>query len=75
MQRQVEELKRKKAEQGSERLQGEVQELALEARLCSAKFPARPYRARAEGEFGGDVLQRVIGPLSINAAARSCGEV
>ena len=32
MQRQVEELKRK-AEQGSERLQGEVQELALEATL------------------------------------------
>ena len=37
MQRQVEELKRK-AEQGSERLQGEVQELALEATL-RAKFP------------------------------------
>jgi hypothetical protein len=47
MQRQVEELKRK-AEQGSERLQGEVQELALEATLAR-QVPARPYRARAEG--------------------------
>ena len=37
MQRQVEELK-PKAEQGSERLQGEVQELAREATL-RAKFP------------------------------------
>jgi hypothetical protein len=37
MQRQIEDLRRK-AEQGSQQLQGEVQELALEA-LLRQKFP------------------------------------
>ena len=44
MQRQVEELKRK-AEQGSERFQGEVQELALEATLrAKSARPSSPCR-------------------------------
>jgi hypothetical protein len=61
MQKQVEELKRR-AEQGSQQLQGEVQELELEA-LLSAKFPRDTIQAVPKGEFGGDVLQRVLGPL------------
>jgi hypothetical protein len=68
MQRQVEELKRK-AEQGSQQLQGEVQELALEATL-RAKFPRDLIEPVPKGEFGGDVLQRVIGPLD-----QHCGSI
>lgn len=60
MQRQVEELRRK-AEQGSQQLQGEVQELELES-LLRAKFPRDTIEPVAKGEFGGDVLHRVIGP-------------
>ena len=61
MQKQVEELKRK-AEQGSQQLQGEVQELELEA-LLSAKFPLDQIQPVPKGEFGGDALQRVMSPL------------
>jgi hypothetical protein len=61
MQTQIEELKRR-AEQGSQQLQGEVQELELEA-LLRAKFPRDTIEPVAKGEFGGDALQRVIGPL------------
>ncbi len=60
MQKQIEELKRK-AEQGSQQLQGEVQELELEA-LLRAKFPRDTIEPIAKGEHGGDVLQRVVGP-------------
>ena len=62
MQRQIEELKRR-AEQGSQQLQGEVQELELEA-LLTAKFPRDTIQPVPKGEFGGDVLHRVIGPLN-----------
>ncbi|MGE5059408.1 MAG: DUF2130 domain-containing protein [Betaproteobacteria bacterium] len=62
MQRQIEELKRR-AEQGSQQLQGEVQELQLES-LLRAKFPRDTIQPVAKGDFGGDVLQRVIGPLN-----------
>jgi hypothetical protein len=62
MQKQIEELKRR-AEQGSQQLQGEVQELELET-LLGAKFPRDTIRPVPKGEFGGDVLQRVIGPLN-----------
>jgi hypothetical protein len=68
MQRQVEELKRK-AEQGSQQLQGEAQELALEATL-RAKFPRDLIEPVPKGEFGGDVLQRVLGPLD-----QHCGTI
>ena len=62
MQKQIEDLKRR-AEQGSQQLQGEVQELELEA-LLTAKFPRDTIQPVPKGEFGGDVLQRVVGPLN-----------
>ncbi|MGQ0556165.1 MAG: DUF2130 domain-containing protein [Nitrospiraceae bacterium] len=61
MQTQIEELKRR-AEQGSQQLQGEVQELELEA-LLRSKFPRDTIEPVPKGEYGGDALQRVIGPL------------
>ncbi len=60
MQRQIEDLKRK-AEQGSQQLQGEAQELHLEQTL-QAKFPFDAVEPVPKGEFGGDILQRVTGP-------------
>lgn len=60
MQKQIEEL-RQKAEQGSQQLQGEVQELELEA-LLRAKFPWDTIEPVPKGEHGGDALQHVIGP-------------
>ncbi len=48
----------RKAEQGSQQLQGEVQELQLEAML-KAQFPLDVVEPVAKGEFGGDALQRV----------------
>ena len=60
MQRQIEELRRR-AEQGSQQLQGEVLELQLESLLVS-RFPIDVLEPVAKGEFGGDVLQRVLGP-------------
>ncbi len=68
MQRQIEELKRK-AEQGSQQLQGEVQELELE-QLLNSKFPRDMILPVPKGEFGGDVLHRVIGPLG-----QQCGTI
>jgi len=61
MQIQIEELKRR-AEQGSQQLQGEVQELELES-LLRAKFPRDTIEPVPKGEFGGDTLHRIIGPL------------
>jgi hypothetical protein len=58
MQKQIEELKRR-AEQGSQQLQGEVQELELE-NILRAKFPFDTIEPVAKGEFGGDALQRVV---------------
>jgi len=68
MQKQIEDLKRK-AEQGSQQLQGEVQELELEA-LLRAKFPYDSIEPVPQGEHGGDVLQRVISPLG-----QACGSI
>ena len=68
MQRQIEELKRK-AEQGSQQLQGEVQELALEE-LLSTKFPRDIIEPVPKGEHGGDILQRVSGPFG-----KTCGTI
>lgn len=68
MQKQIEELRRK-AEQGSQQLQGEVQELELEA-LLGATFPRDTIQPIPKGEHGGDVLQIVIGPLG-----QSCGSI
>lgn len=68
MQKQIEELKRR-AEQGSQQLQGEVQELELEA-LLRAKFPRDTIEPVPKGEHGGDVLQRIHGPLG-----QTCGTI
>lgn len=59
MQQKIEELKRR-AEQGSQQLQGEVLELELE-KLLRGKFPFDSIEPVPKGEFGGDVLQRVVG--------------
>ena len=59
MQKQIEDLKRR-AEQGSQQLQGEVQELEIE-NLLRAKFPFDAIEPVPKGEFGGDVLHRVVG--------------
>lgn len=59
MQRQIEELKRK-AEQGSQQLQGEVQEIELET-LLIATFPEDSIEPVPKGEHGGDLIQRVAG--------------
>ncbi len=68
MQRQIEELKRK-AEQGSQQLQGEVVELELEG-LLRTRFPQDSIEPVPKGEHGGDVLQRVIGPAGL-----TCGSI
>ena len=68
MQKQIEELKRK-AEQGSEQLQGEVQELELEA-LLRTKFPHDLIEPVPKGEHGGDVLQHVMSPMN-----QPCGTI
>ncbi len=68
MQQKIEELKQK-AEQGSQQMQGEVQELELEA-LLRAKFPFDAIEPVAKGEFGGDALQRVT-----SAGGHACGSI
>lgn len=60
MKKQIEELRRK-SDQTSQQLQGEVQELELEALLKSA-FPGDVIEEVAKGRAGGDVVQKVIGP-------------
>ncbi len=60
MQQKIEELKRR-AEQGSQQLQGEVQELELEC-LLRTRFPFDTIEPVPKGEYGGDVVQRVVGP-------------
>jgi len=57
---QVEEMRRK-SEQGSQQLQGEILELELEAALRAA-FPADQIEPVAKGVKGGDILHKVIGP-------------
>lgn len=68
MQKQIEELKRR-AEQGSQQLQGEVQELELE-NLLRTKFPFDSIDPVPKGEFGGDLIQRVV-----NSGGQTCGTI
>lgn len=68
MQKQIEELRRK-AEQGSQQLQGEVQELEIED-LLSNKFPFDTIEPVPKGEHGGDALQRVV-----NSMGQMCGTI
>ena len=60
MRRQLEDAQRK-AEQGSQQLQGEALELTLESLLAS-RFPYDLIEPVPKGEHGGDVLQRVRSP-------------
>ncbi|MFT3878390.1 MAG: DUF2130 domain-containing protein [Gemmatales bacterium] len=62
MQQQIEVLKRK-AEQGSQQTQGEVQELELES-LLRARFPHDKIEPVPKGEYGGDILHRVFNSQS-----------
>jgi hypothetical protein len=57
MQKQIEDLRRR-AEQGSQQLQGEVQELELEG-VLKRSFPSDVFTPVAKGEFGGDVVHAV----------------
>ncbi len=68
MQRKIEDLKQK-AEQGSQQLQGEVMELELENTLRT-RFPFDSIEPVAKGEFGGDVVQRVVSPSGL-----ACGSI
>jgi hypothetical protein len=68
MTRQIEDLRRR-AEQGSQQLQGEAQELALEE-LLRQKFPRDLIEPVPKGEFGGDLIQRVVGPTG-----QVCGSI
>lgn len=68
MQRTIDELKRK-ADQGSQQLQGEVLELQLEGLLAS-RFPMDVHEPVAKGEFGGDLLHRIVGPNG-----QTCGSI
>jgi hypothetical protein len=65
MQRTIEELQRK-AEQGSQQTQGEVQELAIE-NMLRAKFPYDTIEPVPKGEFGGDTIQRVVSTAGVVA--------
>ncbi len=60
MKTQVEELRRK-GEQASQQLQGEVMELELEAMLRTA-VPADQIEPVPKGRNGGDVVHKVVGP-------------
>jgi hypothetical protein len=68
MQRQIEELRRK-ADQGSQQLQGEALEIELESQL-RARFSRDQIEPVPKGEFGGDVLHRVLGPTG-----QACGTI
>ena len=68
MQKKIEELKQK-AEQGSQQLQGEAQELILESML-QTKFPFDIIVPVPKGEFGGDVLHQVL-----NSSGQECGTI
>ncbi|MCL2645802.1 MAG: DUF2130 domain-containing protein [Phycisphaerales bacterium] len=64
----IDELKRK-AEQGSQQLQGEVLELELE-RLLRERFPHDQVTAVPKGVHGGDVIHEILTPAEL-----SCGTI
>lgn len=68
MRKQIDELKRK-AEQGSQQVQGEVQEIALENLLAEA-FPGDVIDPVAKGVRGADVIQHVF-----DGNGRECGSI
>jgi len=68
MQKQIEDLRRR-SEQGSQQLQGEILELQLES-LLAAKFPFDSIQPVRKGEHGGDILQGVV-----NGNGQTCGSI
>jgi hypothetical protein len=68
MQKQIEELK-KRAEQGSQQLQGEVLELEIEL-VLRGRFPHDLVEPVPKGEHGGDLLHRVFSPYQ-----QPCGTI
>jgi hypothetical protein len=68
MQKQIEDLKRK-SEQGSQQLQGEVQELQLES-LLRTSFPHDTIMPVPKGTSGGDAIQQVTTPFG-----QPCGKI
>lgn len=68
MKKQLDEAQRR-ADQGSQQLQGEVLELELEA-LLRSKFPRDIIEPVPKGEFGGDVIHRVV-----SATGQMCGSI
>jgi len=60
---------RRKSDQGSQQLQGEVQELELEA-VLQAAFPNDEIVAVQKGRPGGDVVHKVVGPNGLQ-----CGTI
>lgn len=68
MQKQIEDLKRR-AEQGSQQIQGEVLEVELETTLKS-KFVFDSIVPVAKGVQGGDILQTVMSPTGV-----FCGKI
>jgi hypothetical protein len=68
MRKQVDELRRK-SEQGSQQIQGEVGELELEGVLKGA-FPGDHFEPVPNGRAGGDVIQTVVGPNGL-----MCGKI
>lgn len=68
MQTKIEDLM-KKADQGSQQLQGEVQELELEENL-RREFSLDVIEPVPKGEFGGDVVQRVV-----SVSGQPCGMI
>ena len=68
LQKQIDDLKRR-AEQGSQQLQGEALELELEGML-RGRFPRDLIEPVPKGEHGGDVLQRVLSPQG-----QACGTI
>lgn len=68
MQKTIDDLKRK-AEQGSQQLQGEVLEIQIES-ILRASFPNDGFEPVPKGEHGGDLLQTVSGPSN-----QPCGRI
>ncbi|WP_202921451.1 DUF2130 domain-containing protein [Anatilimnocola aggregata] len=59
----------RKIEQGSQQLQGEVQELALE-RMLADTFPTDEIAPVSKGVLGGDCMQ-----VAINGSGTACGRI
>jgi hypothetical protein len=68
LRQQIEELRRK-AEQGSQQLQGAVQELELKKMLCD-RFPKDEITALRKGTRGADLVQKVI-----SDSGQNCGMI